>query len=269
MKYIQEAEPDIDAHNPRKHIRKAEFQCGFCGKHFIARIGNIKDGHTKSCGCQALAASIQTIQQWNSKNPTAWNKIKYEPGQTIGDNNVIFIQDEPSRQHGQKKLQYAKFQCPICGQYFVSLLENVTLNKVKGCGGHSSLGEEKIAQILSEMTITFIRQKTFSDLYSQGAYRKYPLKFDFFLPKYNCCLEYDGIQHFSYRIDDISTWNTKENYEKTKERDNIKNQYCQDNHIFLIRIPYTEKKNINAEYLQNILNNLPKYDYNYSRRQQQ
>lgn len=263
MKYIRETEPDIRTYNPNAHVRKAEFECGFCGKHFVARIGNIKNGHTKSCGCQALIASTKVIQQWNSTNPTPWNKVEYKSGQTIGDSGVIFVQDEPNRRHGRKNLRYAKFQCPICREYFVSLLENVALNKVKSCGNHISLGEEKIAKILSDMDVLFIRQKTFSNLYSQGACRKYPLRFDFFLPKYNCCLEYDGIQHFSYRPKNSSTWNTKENYQDTKKRNNIKNKYCQENHIFLVRIPYTEKEKLNIEYFQNILSNLSGHDYNH------
>lgn len=35
-----------------------------------------------------------------------------------------------------------------------------------------------------------------------------------------------------------------EGFEKIKIRDAIKNKYCEDNRIKLIRIPYTEFKNI-------------------------
>ena len=37
-----------------------------------------------------------------------------------------------------------------------------------------------------------------------------------------------------------SGWNTKENFEKTKIRDQIKNEYCFEKNIKLIRIKYNE-----------------------------
>lgn len=263
MKYLKEAEPDKDTKNPKKRIRKAEFECSFCKKHFIARICNVKNGHTKSCGCQSLLASIRTIQNYNQEGHPVWNRREYHCGDEVGDNNVVFIQDEPNRQHGEKSFRYAKFCCPICGSTFVSLLENVRSNKVKSCGEHLSLGEEKVASVLDTMKLNYIRQKTFPGLYSEGQHRRYPLKFDFYLPEYNCCIEYDGIQHFSYREDCISTWNTKENFLAGKNRDNIKNSYCRDNDIRLIRIPYTDKEKINPNYLFNLLDSLPLSDYNH------
>lgn len=35
-----------------------------------------------------------------------------------------------------------------------------------------------------------------------------------------------------------SGWDTQEYFEKTQQRDNYKNQWCKDNNIPLIRIPY-------------------------------
>ena len=49
-----------------------------------------------------------------------------------------------------------------------------------------SKNEEYILNILLKENIKFIREKTFSDL-RKGKYR-----FDFYLPKYNICLEIDG-----------------------------------------------------------------------------
>lgn len=40
-----------------------------------------------------------------------------------------------------------------------------------------------------------------------------------------------------------------------QERDEIKNKYCENNNIFLIRIPYTDFKNISKEYIKHLLNN--------------
>ena len=66
------------------------------------------------------------------------------------------------------------------------------------------------------------------------------LPFDFYLPQYNLCIEYDGEQHFdikhSFRDED-SFWNTV-------LHDAIKNSFCEDNNITLLRIPFWEFDNI-------------------------
>lgn len=62
----------------------------------------------------------------------------------------------------------------------------------------------QISQLLRENNILFETQKSFKDCrFSDSNYMAY---FDFYLPKYNCLIEYDGSQHFKYRD---SGWNTK------------------------------------------------------------
>lgn len=53
-----------------------------------------------------------------------------------------------------------------------------------------------------------------------------------------CLIEYDGQQHFESR--DNSYWNTKDNLENTHKNDLLKNKYCFDHKIPLIRIPYNK-----------------------------
>jgi hypothetical protein len=61
------------------------------------------------------------------------------------------------------------------------------------------------------------------------------LSFDFYLPNERICIEYNGQQH--YKSCDI--FGGEEGFEKQQIRDNIKRQYCKDNGIKLIEIPYT------------------------------
>ena len=77
------------------------------------------------------------------------------------------------------------------------------------------------------------------------------LRFDFYIPSSNCCIEYDGEQHFLYQNN--NGWNTKEHYEETIYRDNLKNQYCLSHNIKTIRIPYTNLNKISPEYLSKLL----------------
>lgn len=66
--------------------------------------------------------------------------------------------------------------------------------KTQSCGCLVSKGEEKINFILQELKIKFNTQKTFNDCINPKTNTK--LRFDFYLPDYNCCIEYDGKQHY-------------------------------------------------------------------------
>ena len=83
--------------------------------------------------------------------------------------------------------------------------------------------------------ILYEREKQFKDCRD-----KQVLPFDFYLPDYNLCIEYDGEQHFK----EVKWFGGKEGFEKRVKHDNMKNKYCEDNNINLLRIPYTEFENI-------------------------
>ena len=65
--------------------------------------------------------------------------------------------------------------------------------------------------------------------------------------KIYCFIEYDGVLHF--KKDEYHGWNNKENWEKTKANDCIKNKYALEKNIPLIRIPYWDFEKINFDYL--------------------
>lgn len=123
---------------------------------------------------------------------------------------------------------------------------------LSGCGCSlccSSKGEIAIQNWLIKNKIEFEEQKRFNDCRNIK-----PLPFDFYLPKYNLCIEFDGEQHFiptNFRPN--STKEEKLKYfELIQMRDNIKSNYCKNNNINLLRIKYTE--NIEeklTEYFQN------------------
>lgn len=113
------------------------------------------------------------------------------------------------------------------------------------CGCANSKGEVVIREILKQNNICFEEQKQYEDLKApSGNY----FKFDFYLPDYNCCIEYDGIQHFK-----IAGWQDEKGLLKTQKRDAIKNQYCKDNNIKLIRISYTDLEKLSSNYILNLL----------------
>ena len=95
-----------------------------------------------------------------------------------------------------------------------------------------SHGERRIYKYLIEHNISFKREKKFNDCFF-----KYRLPFDFYIPKYNLCIEFDGRHHFEEIRGDFNL---------IKKRDEIKNNYCKNNNIKLIRIPYSKSNEITS-----------------------
>lgn len=102
----------------------------------------------------------------------------------------------------------------------------------KGCPTcRESFGERTIALFLDNNNIIYEKQKTFDDLIFLNK-----LKFDFYIPKYNLIIEYDGIQHF----EPVEFLGGEKEFEKNRQRDLLKNDYCNKNNIKLFRISYKE-----------------------------
>lgn len=100
-----------------------------------------------------------------------------------------------------------------------------------------------VNQILTSLGYDFITERTFPDLLSNKGHK---LRFDFYVKaKIPFCIEYDGIQHYS------PTFGEKQ-FAQQLENDALKNQYCQVNHIPLLRIPYWVSS---CEEIKNYINN--------------
>ena len=103
-----------------------------------------------------------------------------------------------------------------------------------------SKGEEKTNEILTKNNIKIETQKYFQDC----VYKSY-LYFDFYIPSINTCIEYDGRQHYEpVYFGNKTTEEAEEYLKETKLRDSIKDNYCKEHGIKLIRIPYFEFDNI-------------------------
>jgi len=99
----------------------------------------------------------------------------------------------------------------------------------KGCS--QSKGEKRVSEFLQDEMIEYIPEYFFKDLFNPKT--KQLLYFDFYIRKFNLCIEYDGEQHYA---------TTKT--ENQKINDFLKNAYCAKNGINFLRIKYTEFDNI-------------------------
>lgn len=113
---------------------------------------------------------------------------------------------------------------------------------------NESHGEKIIKEFLERNKIIFEKEKRFDNCKNN---KKMP--FDFYLPIENILIEYDGKQHYEpVNFRGCSDEQAQKTYLDSKQNDKLKNKYCVDNNIQLIRIPYIIK-NI-EEYLKNYIN---------------
>ncbi|WP_206459459.1 hypothetical protein [Anaerovorax sp. IOR16] len=112
------------------------------------------------------------------------------------------------------------------------------LNSKTGCPKYAIYtGENKIDEILNKWGYNSEAQKTFKDCKD-----KYVLPFDRYLTDFNILIEYDGEGHYKpIRYGSMSDKEAEEQLKYVKLHDSIKNKYCEENDIPLIRIPYWEK----------------------------
>lgn len=142
-------------------------------------------------------------------------------------------------------------KCRIDGTVWFAYPANL-LNNSAGCPYCTiSISERMLLDILKKMKINFIPQHTIKD-----CKHILNLKFDAFDIDNNIAFEYNGEQHY-YPIDFAGKgkeWAEQE-FAKTIVRDNAKIEYCKNNNIPIVIIPYWERNNMET-YIINELNKL-------------
>ena len=135
-----------------------------------------------------------------------------------------------------------KCKCKI-HNYIWYTAPNKILHKTTGCPKCASYkNENKIDEILNKWGYKFTIQKRFFDCKD-----KYTLPFDRYLDDFNVLIEYDGEQHYRpIKYGNMTQVQAEESLRITQFHDEIKNNYCKENNIPLIRIPYWEKDNIES-----------------------
>lgn len=210
-------EPYIEARIPILH------KCTIHNVEWKAYPDNI----LKGCGCFECGNQKQRDKKCKSND-------EYTSELKIMNKNIIALETYINA------LTPIKHKCLIDGCEWYASPGNILYGT--GCPAcKESVGERNVAKWLDDRDIQYQRQKCFD-----GCKDKKHLPFDFYLPEYNCCIEYDGKQHY----EPIDYFGGKESFEYTVKHDNIKNDYCKNNGIILLRIPYF--KNVEEE-LNNFL----------------
>ena len=198
--------------------------------------------HTKWL-CQCDCGKIKSVQSNHLKDgsqsaccPLCKNII--EKGSIFGMLEVL----EPT---GQRNVNSGAVmylcQCSCGNKQLISSTE-LRAGRRKQCDKcNDSYGENKVKQLLEKNNIDYEKEKSFIDCINPETGRK--LRFDFYLPDYNILIEVDGEQHFT----SVEYWGGEKELEKIKIRDNIKNVYCKEKNIKLVRIKYNELDNLTID----------------------
>ena len=192
----------------------------------------LRKGLVVSCGCNKL----QKLAQYNQQHTID------EIGNVYGYLTVI-------SRNTEIKNGRAMWNCKCkCGNDYVVSGKLLRQGKVTSCGCRTqSIGEETVEKILLQNNFEYSKEYLV-DVRKEKIYQHHKARFDFAIFKNNNLqyfIEYDGLQHFKENIRENGLgWNCKDAYEKTHERDELKNNWCKENNIPLIRIPYTHLKEL-------------------------
>lgn len=210
-------------------------ECQACNEHTIKSVcaADLKRGAVTNCGCKKR----ERIIEYNHKN------FEDLSGQKFGFLTVI----KPIFENNNFSNKYI-CRCD-CGKETSVTRSNLTQGHVKSCGCMTmSYGEYITKEILQQLNISFQTQYSFIDLIGKSK----PLKFDFAIFKNGILIyliECQGQQHYH----PVDVFGGQPQFEIQKMYDNKKRQYCKDNKIKLIEIPYTDYNNINEKYLLKLM----------------
>ena len=197
-----------------------KYVCPLHGVHEM-RISNLINGK----GCPDCATD-------NARK--AYQLSQDEISKRVKDCGGVLLNGEEYVNQYEKNLL---IKCPECGTPFLTSLVLFTQHGGQVCDycmNTESVGEKRIRIYLENHDIEFKQEYWFEDCRDVN-----PLPFDFYIPEYNMMIEFDGRQHYG------ETNYFSYSFEKTKEHDLIKNNYCNNHDIRIIRIPYWDVNNIN------------------------
>jgi very-short-patch-repair endonuclease len=198
-------------------------KCSICGNITQKTPKNLKrDRGCQVCHINKLANNLkfsrkQIVEKINQLDPN-YEIIDFKSYSKTHDDvlikhKVCGLEYEVS----PNEFIYTGRRCPDCNTYLP---------------GAKSSGENKVSSWLKKYNFDYIEQAEFEDLVYTNK-----LKLDFLLKDFNVAIEYDGKQHFQ------SIGNSERSlleFQKQKERDEAKNQWCKNHNIKMIRITYKD-----------------------------
>lgn len=182
-----------------------------CNKNhiFSATIDNLKN-----YGCPICTENNRLVNE---------RKKFIENSKLIWSNTIIEFDYNTLVYNGKRKLFTMNSD--------VGIISQLPDNHLSGFLPRKSTGETIIENILNKYSIFYEREKTFD-----GCVNKKKLRFDFYIPDKNICIEYNGIQHYQK----VDRFGGEDTFNYQKYNDSIKINFCKENNINLLIISYKD-----------------------------
>jgi len=218
-----------------------------CKKHHILKIVSRKEMRKNKnkiyfCDTCRLEKNIKKTKKTKKNNNIQKNLVDYdEAKKRVNELNIKSFREYKKWHIRTKQTEMPSNPHRVYKDRWISYFEFFGIDK----NDIMSAGERKVYNYLQQKNIEFIWQKKFKDCKDKNT-----LPFDFYLPEHNLIVEFDGEQHYK-----VTGRFGKEGFEKTQKHDQIKNKYCTDNNINIIRLTYDDLNNSLIEWtLDNELN---------------
>lgn len=186
--------------------------CPIHGEFEQTPKSHLNGGGCRKCGRQICGDETRlTTEEFIKKSKQAHGD-KYGYSKSIYVNSrtkVTIICPEHGEFEQNPKHHSSGVACPLCNE---------------------SKGEREIRLFLEQNKIKYIPQYKFADCKNIKQ-----LPFDFYLPDYNTCIEYNGSQHYI-----LNEFFGEDSFKLIQKNDKIKMEYCQNNNIPLIIVKYDE-----------------------------
>lgn len=188
-------------------------KCKVCGSIIEESPCTLIKNGVKSCGCDYVHPLLKDLT-----------------GMKFGYLTVESIVKRKKRKDDTYKRVVWNCICK-CGNTCVVAGDMLTSGKTTSCGCrmNKSARVDMIKEYLDGKNIDNVTEKRFNDCRDIK-----PLPFDFYLPNHNTVIEYDGEQHYR----SVNSWGGDDALEVRKKHDKIKNDYCNEHGISIIRLPY-------------------------------
>lgn len=216
---------------------KMKFKCIKCGYEFECTANNMTKTRTKEpYGCPNCAKEKRKNSVYLKNLTGNIEKVKNKIDELYPNGEYTLLDTEYV--NNKKPLL---MRCNKCG--YVFKISYVNICKRKGCkycnqpSKHNSKGTQKVRTYLKDHNLSFEEEFIIEECKNIK-----PLPFDFKVNLSNnkfILIEYDGEFH------ERNTMNEKSLILQQK-RDKIKNEYCKDNNLTLLRINWKDYKNINT-----------------------
>ena len=202
-----------------------DFGCKICGYEWNTNPYHLIGVHKTFCpNCQRIKNGLA-----NRKQQEVFEK------EIKSINKHLALVSEYKTCH-----DYVDIMCDRCKYIFSRKPTSITGRKSLGCpfcDSKISSGERAILELLESNHIEYIHQMTYKDLL--GVKEKL-LSYDFYLPKYNLLIEFQGGQHEK----PIDLFGGEEQFKIQQEHDKRKKEYAKLHNIKLLEIWYYDFDNI-------------------------